>query len=111
MPDIVSTYFQRNLPAGSLLEEEESSIQIFLNTRSLEFGQMPFYLYNIAQRFGTFFTLKLSAVIPAPTGTVYMLLCNKGRHSEEQRQFELPFHGVNQNTANRHIYWVYTLLQ
>ena len=32
--------------------------------------------------------LKLSAVILAPTGTVYMLLCNEGRHSEEQRQFD-----------------------
>ena len=35
-----------------------------------------------------YFILKLSAVILAPTGIVYMLLCNEGRHSEEQRQFD-----------------------
>ena len=32
-------------------------------------------------------TLNLSAVILAPTGTVYMLLGDKGRHPKQQKQF------------------------
>ena len=35
-----------------------------------------------------FLTLKLSAVIPAPTGTVYMLLGDEWRQPEERRQFD-----------------------
>ena len=72
------------------LEEHKSSIQIFLKTRRLELGQVPLFFYNFTQiwKIWCIFTLKLSAVILPLTGTVYMLLCNEGRHSEEQRQFD-----------------------
>ena len=65
----------------------------FSKIQEFEFGQVLFYFFistilHKSGRFSTFFTLKLSVAIFAPTGTVYMLLCNEGRHSEEQRQFD-----------------------
>ena len=66
------------------------SFFFFKGHELLEMRQVLYFIckFSLDWRFTTSFTLKLSAVIPAPTGTVYMLLGDEWRQPEERRQFD-----------------------
>ena len=57
---------------------------MFLQRRQVNF----FFYANFHLNIYNILTLKLLAVILAPTGTVYMLLGDKWRQPEERRQFD-----------------------
>ena len=74
---------------GCLSLDEELPLlrmQVFLHKSRISSDGTSYFLFfmhfPLALRFTSSFTLKLSAVILAPAGTVYMLLGDKGKHGD-----------------------------